>query len=109
MDRGQDGRSRGPMNFAPLIPLLGSHPRKMVERELGCSPRQARRIVDTGRAPSAFRDALISLLDRLIEASRERLRAAEDELRALRQTEMLERAASRRVLENDTTNRALGE
>jgi hypothetical protein len=89
------------MNFSPLIPLLEDLPQKAVARELGCSPRQARRIMNTGKAPSAFRDALVNLLDRLIEHSRERLRIAEDELRALRTKEMLERAASRSVASGD--------
>jgi hypothetical protein len=70
---------------------------KHLERGLNCSPRQAQRIVETGRAPGIFRTALIRLLDEAIARNKSELERLHDELRHIEHTEMVGRAADRRA------------
>ena len=84
------------MNATPLIwAALPRHPAKAIERALGCTTRQAWRIVSTGRVPGRFRAALIEVLDDAIEHSRAKLGEAERELKYIRDLEMVARAQAR--------------
>ena len=65
--------NRGTRMNAALI-ISATYPRhkvKTLARELGCSERQARRMIETGNVPEAFQDRLLSAvemtLDRLTE------------------------------------------
>ena len=97
------------MNATPLIwTALPRHPAKVIERALGCTTRQAWRIVSTGRVPGRFRAALIEVLDRAIEHSRAKLGEAERELKYIRETAMVERAQAR-LLESDLAGAAVAQ
>jgi hypothetical protein len=52
--------------------LYPAHPTKAIERALGCSPRQAQRIVETGQVPAAFCAAVAQFLRDTSEYNRRR-------------------------------------
>lgn len=73
------------------------HAQKEIERQLGCSTRQAWRIVHVGKVPGKFRQALIELLDRQITKNRLALEAIQEELKGIAHAEMVARAEGRRA------------
>jgi AraC-like DNA-binding protein len=56
------------------------HATKLVQRELGCSPSQADRIVKTGRAPADLREKFIEFLKRVRDRRLERAKALHEEI-----------------------------
>jgi hypothetical protein len=68
-------------NVAGLIRgLHPAHPVKAIERALGCSPRQAQRIVETGQVPRAFAEKVLAFLQRSADYNRQRLAEYEAEI-----------------------------
>lgn len=86
-----------PMNVGTLIAsALPKNAAKHLEAELGCSPRQAWRIVSTGKVPGRFRVAFIRIVDAMIENRIAALKYHQAALKAEAYAEMVERAADRR-------------
>lgn len=98
MDRGSgDNFPRRKMNVGTLVAgALGRHAAKKIETGIGCSPRQAWRIIETGRVPGRLRSALLRFLDASIAKNKQALDRLHDELKALDLEEMLARAGDRR-------------
>lgn len=92
----------GSGNYRPLMNasgfIRGAWPRgaaKRIERELGCSPRQAWRIASEGRVPGKFRAALLVAVHIAIEANQRELARLGAELKAIRHARMVARTAAR--------------
>lgn len=86
-----------PLNFA--APIHAAFPRdtaKHLERGLGCSPRQAKRIAETGSVPEALKALALRLIDRALESNRAEIARLQEELRRLDHEAMCGRAAARR-------------
>lgn len=81
---------------------------KRLERELDCSPRQARSITE-GRVPGKFRAALIAVLDSAIESNKKHLERLQAELKALDYQAMVSRAADRRASDDRAASADLAE
>lgn len=80
-----------------LRTVLPKHAAKHLENELGCTPRQARRMAYGGRVPGRFRARLIEYLDRSIARNIAELEEVRAELRGIGRAEMLARVQGRRV------------
>lgn len=99
MDKGRgDFPPRRRMNVGTLIAsAFPRHPIKHIETALGCTPRQAQRIVETGKSPSRFQAALRKILLAAMEANNRALERHIEALRAGDYAEMVQRAADRRA------------
>jgi len=78
MPTGQDGPQMTLQNI--IDTAIPRNARKIIARELDCTPRQARRIVE-GRVPSRFRAALIRMLENAIDRNERELRRLREEIR----------------------------
>lgn len=68
---------------------------KRVAGVLGCTHRQARRILSEGHVPTRFETRLIAALDRDYERARQEMERRHDEIRGYRLALMARRAAAR--------------
>lgn len=76
-------------NFCPVLSVVA--PRgaiKWLESELGCSPRQAQRIWQSGRAPASLKHMLIIALDHAMSRRRDEIARADAALRTIAAQEM---------------------
>lgn len=79
-----------PMNAGTLIATAAPrHAAKQLQTHLGCSPRQAWRIVTTGRVPAYLRDRTIEFLEDAFRRNREAIERAEAQLKALKYAETM--------------------
>jgi hypothetical protein len=87
MGRGKDY----PVSVAALIRgAIPRHAAKEIEQHVGCSRRQAWRIVSTGRVPQRFRAALIALLRDAADRNERRLRELKGEIQLLEYRDQVE-------------------
>ena len=70
---------------------------KQIEPLLGCSPRQAWRIVSTGRVPGKFRAAFFEAVRREITRNRARLARIDAQIKAIEHGETVAEARARRT------------
>lgn len=84
--------------LGPLI--AGAFPRntaKIIEIQLGCTARQARRIAVTGKVPGRFRAMMLRLIDQAIASNKAELDRLHEQLRGLEYEAMVARSADRRA------------
>lgn len=98
MDNRHDARCGGRRLSAVAIHLRSVWPdstAKQVARVLGCTHRQARRILSDDRIPGRFERKLIDALDRDYERARREMEARHDEIRGYRLALMGRRISAR--------------
>lgn len=73
------------------------HAAKHIERGLDCTPRQALRIVSTGKVPNRFAGALFQLVVDAISRNFTELERLQADLKGVRHEGMVARSADRRA------------
>lgn len=71
------------------------HAAKHLEKGLGCTPRQAWRIVSSGHAPAHFAAALLRLVDQAISRNLQELESLHGDLRRIHHAALLDTGADR--------------
>lgn len=87
---------KNPLTDASLIQVaLPRDAAKHLERGLGCSPRQARRIANTGYIPERLWESAAQILERALDAWEEKIRQERQNLKAIRCARMAARVQDR--------------
>jgi hypothetical protein len=73
--------------------LYPAHPVKALERALGCSPRQAQRIVETGQVPMKWHAQVAAFFRQTAEFNRQRLAEIDVEIARFEEAQARARAA----------------
>ena len=96
------GRNPRLTNVAHVLRgLYPAHPVKAVERALGCSPRQAQRIVETGQVPRAYAEKIVQFLRTTAAYNRARLAEYDAEIDRLAASDAENKAPSAPAVGDD--------